>query len=112
MQYDKMSKNNNLSALRAATKKLQAMTFDGEIGEGFDAGKLLFAETGVYLAHFAAGGTGDVVVMTTGVMEETETMRAIGELDAIKQVQFLQYFYSAEYRCSPDIGVTRQRHVP
>lgn len=83
------------------------MTFNCKIGEEFDAGKLFFTEAGVYFAHFAASGTGDVVVMATSVMAETETMRAIGKLDAIKQVQFLQYLHGAKYCCSPDIGVTR-----
>ncbi len=75
---------NKLSALGAATKKLQSVALNGEIGEGCYVSKLFFAETGVYLAHFATGGTGDVVVMATGIMAETETVCAIGKLDAIK----------------------------
>ena len=75
-----------LSALRATPKKLQPVTLDGEIGGGFYTGKLFLAETGVYLAHFATGGTGDMVVMAARVMAEAETVRAIGKFDAVKHM--------------------------
>src|SRR5579863_2542451 len=100
------------SALRTPSKKFQPVAFDGEIGDGCYAGKLFFAETGVYLAHFATGGTGDVVVMATGVMTETETVRAIGKFNAVKHMEFLQYLHGAKDCCPSNIGVTRQRHIP
>src|SRR5579884_1874108 len=90
-----------IATVRAAAEELQAMPLDREIRQQLHGGDLLFAQTGLDLDHFAAALTGNVVVMMAGLIAETKTMRAVRELDAIEQLQFLQDLHGPKDRGAP-----------
>ena len=100
------------AALATTPEELQAVALNGEIDQRFHLRDLFGAQTGIYLDDFATLRAGDVVVVLFGVIAETETMRSVGELHPVEQMQLLQDFDGAKDGCPPHVWITSQHHVP
>src|SRR5579875_1667220 len=85
-----------ITALAAHAKEFQAVSLDRKIGQPPYPGNLFRAQAGIHLDHLATARAGDVMMVPFPVGTEAEAVRAIRELDAVKQVQFLQNFDDTE----------------
>lgn len=101
-----------LPTVCAASKKFQPVTFYREVRQRLYPRNLFRAQTRVNLGDFAAGRAGNMVVVAPGLVAEAETVRSIGKLDTIKQLQCLQDLYRPEDCRAPDARIAGERHIP
>lgn len=76
----------------AASKERNRMPLNREVCLLTERGELLYGDTDIHIDHAVAGSAGQVVMVLVASAYAI-TMRAIGELDAIKQASIDQHLH-------------------
>lgn len=95
---------------RAAPKKGDGVTLDGEIGLPANRGKLIDGQANIHFDHPVTSGAGQVMVM--GAPTHAVVMSAIGELNAIKQTQAKKHLNGAVDGRAPQAWFHPPQHLP